>query len=133
MAKLTLVANITAKADKIDLVKAELEKLIDITRAEEGCLQYDLHQDNENPAHFMFYENWESRELWQAHMSAQHLPSCKEALNRLPRSTYTCCTPCPESRSSRSPGCSDEWVTLSGMVEGNDIGFRLSTMTGIIP
>ena len=21
----------------------------------------------------MFYENWESRELWQAHMSAQHL------------------------------------------------------------
>ena len=26
MAKLTIVANITAKADKIDLVKAELEK-----------------------------------------------------------------------------------------------------------
>ena len=73
MAKLTIVANITAKTDKIDLVKAELEKLIDITRAEEGCLQYDLHQDNENPAHFMFYENWETRELWQAHMSAQHL------------------------------------------------------------
>jgi len=73
MDKLTIVANITAKADKIDLVKAELEKLIDITRAEEGCLQYDLHQDNENPAHFMFYENWESRELWQAHMSAQQL------------------------------------------------------------
>ena len=21
----------------------------------------------------MFYENWESRELWQVHMSAQHL------------------------------------------------------------
>ncbi len=73
MAKLTIVANIKAKADKIDLVKAELLKLIDITRAEEGCLQYDLHQDNENPAHFLFYENWDSRELWQAHMSAQPL------------------------------------------------------------
>jgi quinol monooxygenase YgiN len=73
MAKLTIVANIKAKADKIDLVKAELEKLIDITCAEEGCLQYDLHQDNENPVHFMFYENWESRELWQAHMNGQHL------------------------------------------------------------
>ena len=60
MTKLTIVANITAKADQIDLVKAELEKLIDITRAEEGCLQYDLHQDNEKPAHFMFYENWAS-------------------------------------------------------------------------
>ena len=73
MAKLTIVANITAKVGKIDLVKAELEKLVEVTRAEKGCLQYDLHQDNENPAHFMFYENWKSRDLWQTHMSAQHL------------------------------------------------------------
>ena len=73
MTQLTIVANIKAKADEIDLVQAELEKLIPITRAEEGCLQYDLHQDNENPAHFLFFENWESRELWQSHMSAQHL------------------------------------------------------------
>lgn len=73
MAKLTIVANITAKTDKIDLVRAELEKLIPITRAEKGCMNYDLHQDNENPAHFLFYENWESRELWQTHMNAQHL------------------------------------------------------------
>ncbi|WP_170558285.1 putative quinol monooxygenase [Ruegeria atlantica] len=73
MSKLTIVANIKANPDQIDLVKAELEKLIDITRAEDGCINYDLHQDNENPAHFMFYENWESRELWQTHMSAPHL------------------------------------------------------------
>ncbi len=73
MSKLTIVANIIAKSDKIDLVKAELEKLVPITRSEKGCLQYDLHQDTENPAHFLFYENWESRDLWQAHMDAQHL------------------------------------------------------------
>ena len=73
MEKLTIVASITAKADKIDLVKAELKRLVDITRAEQGCLNYDLHQDNDNPAHFMFYENWKSRELWQTHMGAQHL------------------------------------------------------------
>ena len=73
MKKLTVVANIIAKTDKIDLVKTELEKLIDTTRAEEGCLQYDLHQDNENKAHFMFYETWASRELWQKHIRAQHL------------------------------------------------------------
>jgi len=79
MAKLTIVANIHAYPDKTDLVKAELEKLIPITRAEEGCLQYDLHQDNKNPAHFMFYENWKSRELWQAHMNAPHLAAYKKA------------------------------------------------------
>lgn len=73
MAKLTIVANIVAKADKVELVKAELLKLIEITRAEEGYINYDLHQDNENKAHFLFYENWESRALWEKHMSNKHL------------------------------------------------------------
>lgn len=73
MPQLTIVANITAKSDKIDLVKTELEKLIAPSLRDEGCVQYDLHQDNDNPAHFMFYENWESRELWLAHMDTQHL------------------------------------------------------------
>lgn len=73
MSKLTIVANITAKADKIDLVKAELLKMTDNTRAEEGCLQYVLHQDNENPTLFMFYGIWESYDYWQTHMNAQHM------------------------------------------------------------
>tara|TARA_R110001632_G_scaffold174095_1_gene293631 strand:- start:74576 stop:74866 length:291 start_codon:yes stop_codon:yes gene_type:complete len=71
--KLTILANIIAKDDKVDLVKSELLKLIDLTRAEEGCLDYNLHQDAENPAHFMFYENWQSRELWQHHMNADYM------------------------------------------------------------
>lgn len=73
MSTLTIVANIKANPDKVELVKAELLKLIDITRVEEGCINYDLHQDNENPAHFVFYENWESRDLWQTHMKNKHL------------------------------------------------------------
>ncbi|MDB2682655.1 antibiotic biosynthesis monooxygenase [Alphaproteobacteria bacterium] len=76
---LTLVANIHAKPDQIDLVRAELEKLIPITRMEKGCIHYDLHQNNEDPAHFMFYETWETRELWQEHMGAQHLKAYMDA------------------------------------------------------
>ena len=71
--KLTIVAKILAKAEKRELVKTELLKLIEPTRAEEGCINYDLHQDNENPNLFLFYENWESRELWQKHMGNDHL------------------------------------------------------------
>ncbi|MEZ9233553.1 putative quinol monooxygenase [Vibrio amylolyticus] len=73
MTKLTIVANIIAKPESAEQVKIELLKLIDVTRSEEGCINYDLHQDNENPAHFMFYENWTSRELWQKHMNNEHL------------------------------------------------------------
>lgn len=81
MAQITIVANIKAEADKVDLLKTELLKLIEPTRAEAGCLQYDLHQDNETPAHFMFFENWESREAWQTHMNAQHLKDFLVATN----------------------------------------------------
>lgn len=73
MTKLTIIANIVANEDKIDLVRTELLKLIELTRAEEGCINYDLHQDNDNPAHFVFYENWTSRELLQTHLASQHI------------------------------------------------------------
>ncbi|MBT5924989.1 MAG: antibiotic biosynthesis monooxygenase [Verrucomicrobia bacterium] len=70
---LTIVAKIEAKSDKIELVKTELQKLVEPTLNEAGCVQYDLHQDNQNPAVFLFFENWENRELWQDHMNNTHL------------------------------------------------------------
>jgi quinol monooxygenase YgiN len=76
---LTIVAKIEANSDKIDRVKSELIKLIEPTRAEEGCINYDLHQDNDNPEVFVFYENWQSRELWQTHMNNDHLKAYMEA------------------------------------------------------
>lgn len=79
MSNLTIVARILAKEEKRDLVKSELLKLIPITRAEKGCINYDLHQDNENPNLFLFFENWESRELWQIHMNNSHLAEYMKA------------------------------------------------------
>ena len=77
--RLTIVARIEAKADRIERVKSELQKLVAPTLKEAGCLQYDLHQDNEDPAVFLFYENWESRELWQAHMNSSHIAAYAKA------------------------------------------------------
>ncbi len=70
---LTIVARIEANADSVELVKSELIKLIEPTRNESGCIQYDLHQDNDNPAVFLFFENWENREIWQQHMHSPHI------------------------------------------------------------
>ena len=76
---LTIVADIRAKAGKEDLVRMELEKLVEPTRREAGCIQYDLHRDNDDPSHFLFFENWENRDLWQAHMKSSHLAAYKQA------------------------------------------------------
>lgn len=79
MKKLTIVANIIAKKGQVELVKSELIKLIEPTRLEEGCIDYELHQDNENPAHFVFLENWTSRELLQKHLQSEHIAAYSAA------------------------------------------------------
>lgn len=79
MTTLTIVAHIHAEPEQVALVETELKKLIPITRAESGCIRYDLHRDNEHPEHFMFLESWESRELWQTHMQAPHLAAYMQA------------------------------------------------------
>lgn len=71
--KLTIVAKIIAKPEKIELVKNQLLKLIEITKAEKGCINYDLHQDNKQENTFLFYENWETKALWEAHINNTHL------------------------------------------------------------
>lgn len=76
---LTIVARITAVAGKEKQVRAALENLVSPTRAEAGCLQYDLHQDNTDPRVFLFFENWESRALWQDHMNSPHIRANRSA------------------------------------------------------
>ncbi|MEM9367974.1 MAG: putative quinol monooxygenase [Planctomycetota bacterium] len=78
MSKLTIVASITANPGQEEFVLSELQGLVSPTVSEDGCLQYDLHQDNENPAHFLFYENWASRELWQNHTNSAHIQAYRE-------------------------------------------------------
>lgn len=50
MPKVTIVAKIIANGDAINAVKTELMKMIGPTRQEEGCIEYRLYQDNDNPA-----------------------------------------------------------------------------------
>ncbi len=70
---LTLVAIVHAKEEMRDFVRAEIVKLLSPTRAELGCVEYVLHDDNKKPNVFLLYETWESYELWQAHMKSAHL------------------------------------------------------------
>ena len=75
MPKLTAVAKVVAKNESVEIVKSELLKLIEPTRKEEGCIEYMLHQDNEAPAVFVFYETWESPACLEKHMNTDHFKS----------------------------------------------------------
>ena len=80
MKRLTVVATVVAKADKIEEVKTELNRLIEPTRKEEGCINYDLHQSKEDQAIFIFHENWTSEAHLDAHLETDHIKTCQAAL-----------------------------------------------------
>jgi quinol monooxygenase YgiN len=80
MPTVTVVAKVVAKRECLETVKAELLKLIAPTRKEEGCLEYILHQDNQDPALFIFYENWSSEACLTRHMESAHFISYVSAI-----------------------------------------------------
>ncbi len=78
MKKLTVVARIEARPEHQETIKQHLLDLIPPTLLEDGCLQYDLHQSRENPAEFLFYENWTGRAELDAHLQTEHLKNFAE-------------------------------------------------------
>jgi len=80
---LTVVAVFLANPGLENELAASLQALVAPTRAEDGCLNYDLHRDLEMPGRFLFYENWATREQWQAHMGSAHLKTHKETSGHL--------------------------------------------------
>ena len=73
MSPLTVIARIKAKPGREDVVRTALLKLIEPTRAENGCINYDLHVSQDDPAVFYFHENWSSAAELDAHLKSAHL------------------------------------------------------------
>ncbi|MEE8176920.1 MAG: putative quinol monooxygenase [Acidobacteriota bacterium] len=71
--KVTVVARIKAKPGKEAQVKQVLSQLLSPTRLEAGCINYDMHESFDNPAHFLFHENWTNQEALNKHLETAHL------------------------------------------------------------
>lgn len=76
--QVTVVARFKAKPGKEEMLKKELVGLLEPSRADEGCINYNLHQGIEDPGLFIFYENWQSRELLRKHSVNPHLVAFRE-------------------------------------------------------
>jgi quinol monooxygenase YgiN len=73
MPNLTVVAELTAKPGKESELQGLLLSVIDAFRAEEGCVQYDLHVSTADPASFVFYENWKDGDALKSHAGSAHM------------------------------------------------------------
>lgn len=73
MKQVTVLALFKAKQGLEETVRTEILALVGPTRAEAGCLNYDLHVSSEDPATLMLYENWVSKEDLDQHLAMPYL------------------------------------------------------------
>lgn len=71
--EIRVVATVIVKPEFLIEVTAALHDMIEPSRQELGCLQYDLHQDIDHPETFIFYERWASKEALSQHNDTDHL------------------------------------------------------------
>jgi quinol monooxygenase YgiN len=63
----------TAKDGETENVAAAIRQLAGPSKAEPGILQYQAHRDPENPNVFFFYEQYRTKEDYEAHLESEHL------------------------------------------------------------
>jgi quinol monooxygenase YgiN len=73
MSDLHVVAVIKAKPGSEDQVGDALAALVEPTRAEDGCLRYDLFTSTVEPTTFITIEGWRSQADLDAHLKTPHV------------------------------------------------------------
>lgn len=73
MSDLQVMATIPVKAEAVEQVRPALQSLVEATRAEEGCLAYDLFESGAAPGTFVTLERWRDADALDAHMRTPHV------------------------------------------------------------
>ncbi|HBG27272.1 MAG: hypothetical protein A2Y10_02440 [Planctomycetes bacterium GWF2_41_51] len=71
--QITIVCFVMAKSETKESVKRELVYLANMTRKEEGNINYDLHVSSSDDCLFIIYENWKNQAALDNHMSKPYL------------------------------------------------------------
>jgi quinol monooxygenase YgiN len=65
--EINLTVILKSKSEFRDELKTILENLVKNSRRETACLQYDLHQNIDDPNVFIFHEIWKDKEGLNLH------------------------------------------------------------------
>lgn len=67
-----VLAHFYLKDGVLPQVKALAKELVEATRQEDGCIQYELLQAEEDGLHLVMQEAWSSQEALDQHSSSEH-------------------------------------------------------------
>ena len=81
MKQVVVVATLSLKDGQNESVLEALKALHKATHQEDkGCLQYDLHKENEKENTYVFVETWENEALLSEHMEKAHFKAFQASL-----------------------------------------------------
>jgi len=83
MAHVHVIARHWARPETIDGVRDVLLSLIEPSRAEPGCLKYELLHGLDNPADFTFVETFASEDALKLHAAAPYIAGLQARLKEL--------------------------------------------------
>ncbi|NBO64255.1 MAG: antibiotic biosynthesis monooxygenase [Acidobacteria bacterium] len=81
--KITVIATIEVKPGGEQDFLLAVPDVVAATRAEEACINYDLHQSTTNPCQFVFYENWTSQAGLDQHLKSTHIQTFRARIGHL--------------------------------------------------
>ena len=68
-----VAVHLKAKSGNAEELRQRLLGMLTPTRAEDGCISYELHQVEGSPDEFFFFERWASTEAHHKHFETAHL------------------------------------------------------------
>ncbi len=68
-----IIAESNAAEGKADQVRSLIQTVVERTRAEDGCLRYELLRDLDDDSHMILIEEWRDQASLDAHLTSEHL------------------------------------------------------------
>jgi quinol monooxygenase YgiN len=82
VAELRVIARAVARKGKEDKLRSLLQGMLVPTRAEEGCISYELYE-SDSKGRFYFDEAWESQAALDKHLATPHFKYIEQHMAEL--------------------------------------------------
>lgn len=80
---IVLIARLKVKKDSVEQAKQAALAIVEDSRAEKGCLNYDFHQVIDDETVFIWHETWENEAAINAHGKSEHFVAFSEQIKDL--------------------------------------------------
>lgn len=80
---IVLIVHTRVKPGTEEEVTRICHEITEASRKEPGCLFYVIQQSNENPLHFVFYEQYKDAAALNAHRASAHFARYRDSIEDL--------------------------------------------------